>query len=122
MPYKNKKAYIIDDEEAIRILLSAILNKSEIKTENHNQINGAVEKAENFQADVIFLDLSLKDGSGFSIINDLKHVSPRSEIVIISAHTGKSEQQHAKELGVNYFLHKPLSKKSIFETLEEIFK
>ena len=68
MPYKNKKAYIIDDEEAIRILLSAILNKSEIKTENHNQINGAVEKAENFQADVIFLDLSLKDGSGFSII------------------------------------------------------
>src|SRR5690606_11760405 len=116
MPYTNKKAYIIDDEEAIRILLSAILAKAGIKTQSHNQDNGAVEKANDFQADVISLDPSLKDGSGFSIINDLKRVSPQSEIAIISAHTGKSEQLQAKELGVNYFLQKPLSKKLIFET------
>lgn len=122
MPYTNKKAYIIDDEEAIRMLLSAILAKAGIQTQSHNQINGAVEKAENFQADVIFLDLSLKDGSGFSIVNELRTASPSAEIVIISAHTGENEQMLAKEFKVRYFLHKPLSKKVVFEVMKKIFQ
>jgi DNA-binding response OmpR family regulator len=117
----TKKAYIIDDEEAIRILLSALLKREGIETESHSQIEGAVERARQFQADVIFLDLSLKDGSGFSIIPNLRKVNPQAEIVIISAHTDESEMKHARDLSVNYFLPKPLNRELILNTLENIF-
>lgn len=116
-----KKAYIIDDEEAIRMLLSALLKREGIETESHSQIEGAVEQANKFQADVIFLDLSLKDGSGFSIIPDLRRVNPQAEIVIISAHTDESELKHARELSVKHFLPKPLNRELILNTLKEIF-
>lgn len=118
----SKKAYIIDDEEAIRMLLSALLEREGIKTESHFQIEGAVERARKFQADVIFLDLSLKDGSGFSIIPELRKVNPQAEIVIISAHTDESETNHARDLSVNYFLPKPLNRELILNTLKEIFQ
>lgn len=115
-----KKAYIIDDEEAIRILLAALLEREGISCKSHSQISGAVEIAKDFQADVIFLDLSLKDGSGFSIIPELRKLSPQSEIVIISAHTDQSELDHAKELSVKHFLPKPLNRELILNTLKEI--
>lgn len=115
------KAYIIDDEETIRMLLSALLNREGIETESHEKIEGAVEVAKKFQADVIFLDLSLKDGSGFSIIPDLRSVNPQAEIVIISAHTNESELEHARALSIKHFLPKPLNRELILNTLKEIF-
>ncbi len=117
----TKKAYIVDDEEAIRMLLSALLEGEGIETESHSQIEGAVERAKKFQADVIFLDLSLKDGSGFSIIPNLRKVNPQAEIIIISAHTDGSELKHAKDLSVKHFLPKPLNRELILNTLKEIF-
>lgn len=121
MLFESKKAYIIDDEEAIRMLLSALLNREGIITKSHYQIAGAVEVAKDFQSDVIFLDLSLKDGSGFSIIPDLRSVNPQAEIIIISAHTDESELEHARLLSIKHFLPKPLNRELILNTLKKIF-
>ena len=116
----GKKAFIIDDEEGICILLSALLKKIGIEPSYSLQLTGAVEQAKSFNPNIIFLDLNLKDGSGFSIIPDLKKHLPTAKLIIISAHTENAEKQRAIEMGATLFLEKPLSKGLIEKTIEQL--
>ena len=115
---KNKKAFIIDDEEGICTLLSALLRKIGLDTSFSLQLKGAVNQASRFSPSIIFLDLSLKDGSGFSIINELKASLPNAQIVVISAHTENEEKQRAMDMGAALFLEKPLSTSLIKNTIK----
>lgn len=113
-------AYIIDDEEVICMLLAAILRREGIVSKHSTTLSDALEEAVNFQPDVIFLDLNLSDGSGFSIVPKLHEKIPEAEIIIISAYNGKSEVEQAKNLNIKYFLPKPLNRDLILSSLREI--
>ena len=115
-----ESAYIIDDEEVICMLLSAILKREGMEIEYSTTIKNAVEGAIEFNPDVIFLDLNLKDGSGFSIVPELQKELPNAEIVIISAHNGESERKQAKNLNIDHFLPKPLNRGLILDSLNQM--
>ncbi len=115
-----QKVYIIDDEEPICLLLSSLLRKEGIDTEYSTLLSGSVSKVKSFDPDVVFLDLSLKDGSGFSIIPQLKKEVPEAQIVVISAHSSDVERKQADTLGVKTFLPKPLNRDLILQSLEQI--
>ncbi|MEQ8625276.1 MAG: response regulator [Vicingaceae bacterium] len=117
---KSRKAFIIDDEEGICTLLSALLKRIGLETAYSLKLEGAVESARSFNPNIIFLDLNLKDGSGFSIIPDLKKHLPKAKLVVISAHTENAEKQRALEMGATLFLEKPLSRSLIKETIEQL--
>ena len=117
---KNRRAFIIDDEEGICTLLSALLKRIGLISEFSLQLKGAVDRASAFYPRVIFLDLSLKDGSGFSIIPELKARLPEAKLVVISAHTENAEKQRALDMGAILFLEKPLNTSLIKNTIEEL--
>ena len=116
----KKKAFIIDDEEGICTLLSALLKKIGFISDYSLKLEGAVDKAVAFQANIIFLDLSLKDGSGFSILPELKKKLPKTKIIVVSAHTENEESQQAIKMGADFFLEKPLSTGTIKSTIEQL--
>lgn len=117
---KNRKAFIIDDEEGICTLLSALLKRLGLNPKYSLQLEGAVDKACAFSPQVIFLDLSLKDGTGFSILPDLRRRLPKAKLIVISAHTENAEKQRALEMGASLFLEKPLSTSLIKKTIEQL--
>lgn len=116
----GKKAFIVDDETAICALLSALLEKKGLETDTHHQLTGALQKLVEFKPNVLFLDLSLGDGSGFSLIPSIKSKLPETIIVISSAHSGVNERNEAKKLGAHHFLSKPLTSKSVNNILQKI--
>ena len=117
---KNRKAFIIDDEEGICTLLSALLQKIGINPEYSLYLKGAVDLASNFNPNIVFLDLSLKDGSGFSIMAELRQRLPNAKLIVISAHTENEEKQRALDMGATLFLEKPLSTNLIKNTIEQL--
>lgn len=117
---KQLKAFIIDDEEAICFLVSAMLKKKGFKTSYYTQLTGAISKMNDFAPDIVFLDLSLNDGSGFSIVPSIQTNYPEAEIIIISAHSGISEKRQAENLNIKYFIPKPLNQEAIHQILEQI--
>lgn len=117
---KLEKAFIIDDEQSICILLSAMLKKRGFATNHYTRLTGSIAKLKEFNPDVIFLDLSLNDGNGFSIVPSIQRELPKTEIIIISAHSGTNERAQAKEYNIKYFIPKPLNKENIYKTLEQI--
>jgi len=111
---------IIDDEEDICQLLTRLLRNEDFKTSYSLTLFDGIAKYKNDSSDIVFLDLNLKDGSGFSAIPKIKEINSDVKVVIISAFDGQMERNKALNKGADFFIGKPFGKKSIKEALEKL--
>ncbi|HEX6889321.1 MAG TPA: response regulator [Chryseolinea sp.] len=112
------KVLVVDDEVEICLLVTQYLKKLGYDTSFCLSIAEAAEKIEAVSYDLLFVDLNLRDGSGYDLIKAL-HKSQRStKVIVISAYD--SERQKALQRGASFFLAKPFTKKSIDDSLQKI--
>lgn len=109
----NLKPYalIVDDEVDTCLLIKLFLHKKGIETFQAHSLREGLSKLENLSPKWVFLDNNLPDGHGIDSINDIKQMSPQTQIVMITA-LGKIREL-AFSLGVDKFIEKPLSFASI---------
>ena len=69
---------------------------------------------------IIFLDNHLPDGLGVEHIQRLKTSHPESKIVMITAHDNPSDRDKAFREGADFFISKPFTKDTIYQTLEQL--
>lgn len=118
---KNNRILIIDDEMDICWLLSALLKKEGQSTNFANSLEEGKQKIVETNPHIIFLDLNLPDGVGYSIIPYIQKKSPNTTVVIISAYDSQKERDYASsEFGVSHFIGKPLNKELILKTINTI--
>jgi two-component system OmpR family response regulator len=112
------RVLVVDDEVEICLLVTQYLKKLGYDTSFCLSIAEAAEKIEAVSYDLLFVDLNLRDGSGYDLIKAL-HKSQRStKVIVISAYD--SERQKALQRGASFFLAKPFTKKSIDDSLQKI--
>lgn len=105
----NTKVLVIDDEEEIGTLLTSVLCSLGFIAEHRPNLKSGLAAFESEKHDIVFLDLRLPDGDGFSIIPLLKKRNANANIIIITAHGAQEEKQRAYSMGANYFLQKPFN-------------
>lgn len=113
-----KKVLVIDDEVEIGLLLSTLLNKLGLDAVYANNLDMGVKMFEEIKPHVVFLDLNLPDGSGFSVVPHMKNQSYNPRIVVITAQDGPKERTMAAHLGIDYIMPKPLSRNNVIEVLQ----
>ncbi len=113
-----KKALIIDDEVDLCMLLSMQLKSLGIPNEYVNTIEEGKEKFRTADFEIIFLDLNLRDGSGFDMLNYMKDFPKIQKVIVISAYD--NERRKVLESGADYFLPKPFTKKKVAQILDTI--
>lgn len=113
-----KKALIIDDEVDLCKLLSIQLKSLGIANEYVHTIHEAKEKFKHSQYEIIFLDLNLKDGSGFEMLNYMNDFPKRQKVIVISAYD--NERKKVLESGADFFLPKPFTKKKVAQIVDSI--
>ncbi len=116
----RKKVLVVDDEKDITMLLSARLTALGHETIEAHTLEMAVEKAKKMSPDVVFLDLKLPDGIGFSIIEKLREINNEVKVVIVSAHDGAQERDEAEQKEVDFFIDKPLTKSKFQAAVREV--
>lgn len=114
-----EKILIVDDEREIGRLLKAILRSYGFDADHVADLKTAKNTFETGDYGLVFLDLDLPDGSGFSIVPALKRKNAEIPIVVISAHIGDEEEAQADQLGIANYIRKPFSKQQIKELLDE---
>jgi DNA-binding response OmpR family regulator len=118
---ENKRVLIIDDEVDICRLLSNLIKKEGLQTNYAHSLANGKNKIVDFYPHIIFLDLNLPDGIGFSIIPFIRERLPDAKIIIISAYDSTKEKEYAKnEMKIDHFISKPLNRKLILETIASI--
>jgi two-component system LytT family response regulator len=106
-------ALVVDDEDGARKLLKKLLEETlyfkDIRTVS--SVNAANHELTHFEPDIVFLDIKMPGRDGFSLINDLKEMYRKTEIVFVTAYDQyaiKALRSHAFD-----YLLKPVNRKEL---------
>ncbi len=101
------KILIVEDEPSLRELIRRSLEKERYVTECAADYATALEKIELYDYDCVLLDIMLPDGSGLQILQRLKELRKRENVIILSAKDSLEDKIHGLELGADDYLPKP---------------
>lgn len=110
---------IVDDEESIRVAAKATLERFgyrvETATDGTDALAVYTQKAG--QIDLVMTDLAMPYMDGTSLIRALKKIDPNIKIAAMSGLLSEGQTVELKELGVEAFISKPYTAKSLLNLL-----
>lgn len=109
---KNCKKILIANEnleETQRILEKLTTDNNEFDVQIANNGKQAIEIAKIDNFDLLIVDLVLPEMDGFEVIEVVKEYSKDIKVIVISALSSDIFIKKAMNLGINYFMLKPIS-------------
>ena len=118
-----KTIVIIDDEyyfrKALVKYISEYPKEYEVIGEAFNGTDG-IHLITSLYPDIALLDISMPQENGFSVIQRVKAAGIKTKFIIISGYDRFEYAQKAIKLGVDDFLLKPITDKSLYECLKTV--
>lgn len=121
----QKTILIVDDDEEIRDLLTILMGSVDTIVQSAGTIAEAIGVIKNQRVDVIFLDLSLPDGNGMSLLEDYENITKSKDhpcTIVMSALVNWDNYFSAFNHGAFYFLEKPFKITKVRSILAEAMK
>ncbi len=121
----TKLVLIIDDDEAVRELLTFLVTKEGFRAECAIDGEDGLQKAERLSPDLIILDLMMPRYGGFEVLRQLQagDLSRIPIVVVTGRYTDRSTAELIRqESNVADFLEKPLKPNVLGATLERLLK
>ena len=106
------KDYFLESREDLRVVST------------FNNLVDAVEYISDNQVDIIICDIIIPNSDGYELITEIKRLGLENEpkIIITSALTGEGFIQKAFNMGVSYYLIKPINYELLESRIVEILK
>lgn len=101
------KLLIIEDEASLRELMQRSLEKERYVVECAPDFNTAMQKIGTYDYDCVLLDIMLPDGSGLDVLEELKKMRKKENVIIISAKDSIEDKVAGLDLGADDYLAKP---------------
>lgn len=116
------KIMMADDEGIVLDALKYIIDKSfpglcQVRTAKSGR--AAIELAEEFQPDIVFMDIRMPGINGIEAIRELRQSHRSTVFIVLSAYDDFDYARASIELGVMAFLSKPLRKAVAIEVLQK---
>jgi two-component system, OmpR family, KDP operon response regulator KdpE len=99
---------VIEDDPAIRKVLSILFETSGFRVVAADSCELANRQAQTHRPDVAILDLGLPDGDGLNVIEQIRAWSPMP-IIVLTARVQEYQRLKAFELGADDYVIKPFS-------------
>jgi len=105
---KDWKVLLVDDEKEFVVTLAERLGMRGIRTETVFEGEGALKKLETYEPDVMVLDLMMPGMSGLTVLEKVKKLYPKIEVILLTGIGSTSEGLTGMRLGAFDYLMKPL--------------
>jgi DNA-binding NtrC family response regulator len=106
------KVLIVDDQDDVRTLLSAVLEDD--YSVMHAASGAALQQAfGNEQPDVVLLDVKLPDADGLDLLPQIKKRWPETEVIVLTGHGTMTMAVEAGKRGARTFLAKPFENEKL---------
>jgi len=120
----GKNILLVDDDPDMITALTTVLDGTGASIQTAGDGNQAIEKAAQFDPDLVVLDAMLPKRSGFLVLEKLKGAArkkgSRPLVIMITGNTGKRHQIWAENLGVDGYLNKPFRMERLVERMEQL--
>lgn len=101
------KILIVEDEPSLREIMQSFLEKQRYVVETAGSHRDARLKISDYDYDCILLDIMLPDGSGLTLLEELREMQKTGNVIIISARDSIEDKVSGLELGADDYLAKP---------------
>lgn len=113
---------VVDDEQAIRDLITDVLNIAGYEVFSAADGLVALNQIRKQKFDLIILDVNLPKLDGFAILEKVRESAPTQPIIMISARTDKDDVTHGLRLGADDYVRKPFSVEELVLRIENRLK
>jgi two-component system response regulator FixJ len=118
----DRRAYVIDDEPALRSTIRRILTPTGILTEEFESGEAFLAGVEERPLGCILLDLKLPGISGLEVLERIRAHGMRDPVIMISGHGDIPLALGAVKAGALDFIEKPFRKDQLLKVVGEAFE
>jgi len=115
---RKELIYILDDDDAVRDSLCALLDLSGYDTEAFPTASAFLDGFATGAAICAFLDVRLPDGSGLDVSRALRKRAPDLPVVIMTGHADVPMAVQAMREGACDFIEKPFDEPRLLDSIE----
>ncbi len=119
---RSARILVIDDEEAVRDILSRMLRTKGHQVETASDGDEGIERFKKQPFDLVFTDLGMPKLSGWEVGKALKELNPKIPIVMITGWGMELSREKMSENGIDLMISKPFNFEQvtqlIFEAME----
>ena len=116
------KILIIEDEPSLREVMQRVLEQERYIVETAATYAEADARIAAYSYDCILLDIMLPDGSGLRLLEHIKHLRRRDNVIIISARDSLDDKVEGLELGADDYLPKPFHTAELLARIRSVLR
>lgn len=116
------KILIIEDEPSLREVMQRALEQERYVVVTAATYAEADAKIAGYSYDCILLDIMLPDGSGLRLLEHIKRLRRRDNIIIISARDSIDDKVEGLELGADDYLPKPFHTAELMARIRSVLR
>lgn len=117
----NKKIFIIEDEEKIRLELSTFLNRYGYETSYSDDFENIVEIALKEKPHIILLDINLPYYDGYYICREIRKAS-NVPLIVVTSRNSEIDELMSMNLGADDFITKPYNTQILLARISSIIR
>ena len=125
MAHQIEKAltvYIVDDDESVRTALSRLMRSAGIESHAYESSERFLDEVRNEGYACILVDMTMPRMNGMELIARLKEKGIKIPVIALSARDDDEIRQNAKDLGVRFFLRKPVDDQALIDAINWVVK
>jgi two-component system, NtrC family, response regulator HydG len=120
MNLARKRLLFVDDEPAIRIMLSAILLRYGFKVTVAATVAEAIDEIGSQEFDVLLCDLNIdREDDGYEVLRAMREVNPHCVTIILTGHPDMESAEEGFRLGIDEYIAKPANADTLVALLAE---
>jgi DNA-binding response OmpR family regulator len=118
----KKRILIVDDEKAIRYMLTRFFQRSgfHIKTEATSEEGVKSYNQEKFDFDIVITDVNMPGEGGIELIRKIKLWKPSQKIIVISGNPDSLKKARRCDQKPDLILEKPFSLGDLMEAVNSL--
>lgn len=119
MAVKNK-ILVVDDEEALRTVLSAELEGEGYQVSTAADGDEAIKIIGSQQFHLVLLDIKMPNVDGFEVLRYVKQHQPSTKVIMLTGFADLKNAIESKKLGAEDFVSKPYDLVDLLTTVERV--
>lgn len=114
--------YIVDDDESVRMALSRLMRSADIESRAYESSERFLAEVRNEGKGLILMDITMPRMNGIELIARLKEKGIAFPVIALSARDDDDIRKMARDLGVRFFLRKPVDDQALIDAISWVVK
>jgi two-component system nitrogen regulation response regulator GlnG len=116
------KLLIVDDEQSVRYSFKKLFNSSNYKISEAGNADEAIAAFNKEKPNLVILDIEMPGKDGIQVLKEIKEISPKTPVIIITAYGSGDRVIKAMKYGAYEYVEKPFDIPRLIVIIEDALK